>query len=64
MFEYGVILNGSQTKGFVHSVAHTFESGVILNGSQTIASGLVLSAMFLALALFVFVFFLINMIVF
>ena len=35
MFEYGVILNGSQTKEDYQSVFLLFEYGVILNGSQT-----------------------------
>ena len=33
-FEYGVILNGSQTKANVFSLESWFEYGVILNGSQ------------------------------
>ena len=35
MFEYGVILNGSQTMCRSWAVFATFEYGVILNGSQT-----------------------------
>ena len=35
MFEYGVILNGSQTKHRANSSKRWFEYGVILNGSQT-----------------------------
>ena len=35
MFEYGVILNGSQTATQRFSVLVRFEYGVILNGSQT-----------------------------
>ena len=35
MFEYGVILNGSQTTAQRDPFAATFEYGVILNGSQT-----------------------------
>ena len=34
-FEYGVILNGSQTHGDPSSALLEFEYGVILNGSQT-----------------------------
>ena len=34
-FEYGVILNGSQTAGSSDSAKVVFEYGVILNGSQT-----------------------------
>ena len=36
MFEYGVILNGSQTFLAVFCFRFMFEYGVILNGSQTI----------------------------
>ena len=35
-FEYGVILNGSQTKTVCGKPEYGFEYGVILNGSQTI----------------------------
>ena len=35
MFEYGVILNGSQTTAGSVQVFVKFEYGVILNGSQT-----------------------------
>ena len=35
MFEYGVILNGSQTLKRVYFLINRFEYGVILNGSQT-----------------------------
>ena len=35
MFEYGVILNGSQTFGDRVKEPKEFEYGVILNGSQT-----------------------------
>ena len=35
MFEYGVILNGSQTCVINQKVYYAFEYGVILNGSQT-----------------------------
>ena len=35
LFEYGVILNGSQTCVAFKSVCALFEYGVILNGSQT-----------------------------
>ena len=35
-FEYGVILNGSQTKDTAKSSPVPFEYGVILNGSQTV----------------------------
>ena len=34
-FEYGVILNGSQTTFSRKNRRHLFEYGVILNGSQT-----------------------------
>ena len=34
-FEYGVILNGSQTKQATKLPRQPFEYGVILNGSQT-----------------------------
>ena len=34
-FEYGVILNGSQTKERLDGDFGQFEYGVILNGSQT-----------------------------
>ena len=34
-FEYGVILNGSQTEGIQYKMVLEFEYGVILNGSQT-----------------------------
>ena len=34
-FEYGVILNGSQTVGEEPKAQPMFEYGVILNGSQT-----------------------------
>ena len=34
-FEYGVILNGSQTYWFSTNLVWVFEYGVILNGSQT-----------------------------
>ena len=34
-FEYGVILNGSQTTDFLSYFVSVFEYGVILNGSQT-----------------------------
>ena len=34
-FEYGVILNGSQTIAAFHGAWTLFEYGVILNGSQT-----------------------------
>ena len=34
-FEYGVILNGSQTSHLTAPNARKFEYGVILNGSQT-----------------------------
>ena len=34
-FEYGVILNGSQTLTNIFICAIMFEYGVILNGSQT-----------------------------
>ena len=34
-FEYGVILNGSQTAETVIPAIEAFEYGVILNGSQT-----------------------------
>ncbi len=34
-FEYGVILNGSQTEQSEKNRTKTFEYGVILNGSQT-----------------------------
>ena len=34
-FEYGVILNGSQTFVLAYSIKTKFEYGVILNGSQT-----------------------------
>ena len=41
MFEYGVILNGSQTVGMQEKRIQVFEYGVILNGSQTrIVSGI------------------------
>ncbi len=39
MFEYGVILNGSQTMGAKFMGTATFEYGVILNGSQTTVFG-------------------------
>ena len=35
MFEYGVILNGSQTRAVIEPRQFKFEYGVILNGSQT-----------------------------
>ena len=35
MFEYGVILNGSQTGKKRRKSYNVFEYGVILNGSQT-----------------------------
>ena len=35
-FEYGVILNGSQTFFCVKICLQVFEYGVILNGSQTV----------------------------
>ena len=35
MFEYGVILNGSQTHSVTGDDEIKFEYGVILNGSQT-----------------------------
>ena len=38
-FEYGVILNGSQTIGGVRQIEALFEYGVILNGSQTFQIG-------------------------
>ena len=34
-FEYGVILNGSQTRAIFYTNRKRFEYGVILNGSQT-----------------------------
>ena len=34
-FEYGVILNGSQTYFVIYAFTRRFEYGVILNGSQT-----------------------------
>ena len=34
-FEYGVILNGSQTIALAYALKRLFEYGVILNGSQT-----------------------------
>ena len=34
-FEYGVILNGSQTSKKIEKEIKKFEYGVILNGSQT-----------------------------
>ena len=34
-FEYGVILNGSQTHNISLASSSVFEYGVILNGSQT-----------------------------
>lgn len=34
-FEYGVILNGSQTISIVSLYSEKFEYGVISNGSQT-----------------------------
>ena len=34
-FEYGVILNGSQTPKAIEYITAVFEYGVILNGSQT-----------------------------
>ena len=37
MFEYGVILNGSQTTSENKVTSWQFEYGVILNGSQTFA---------------------------
>ena len=37
MFEYGVILNGSQTIVSLLLAKYLFEYGVILNGSQTTA---------------------------
>ena len=37
MFEYGVILNGSQTVPTSTTRVLRFEYGVILNGSQTFA---------------------------
>ena len=36
-FEYGVILNGSQTSDDAMASEEPFEYGVILNGSQTTA---------------------------
>lgn len=36
-FEYGVILNGSQTDEKVAETVRRFEYSVILNGSQTIS---------------------------
>ena len=36
MFEYGVILNGSQTKTTNKTIFLLFEYGVIQNGSQTV----------------------------
>ena len=35
-FEYGVILNGSQTDSLLSRNYPSFEYGVILNGSQTL----------------------------
>ena len=35
-FEYGVILNGSQTQILSFDERYKFEYGVILNGSQTL----------------------------
>ena len=35
-FEYGVILNGSQTSAQIVRLVLRFEYGVILNGSQTV----------------------------
>ena len=35
VFEYGVILNGSQTGAMPDTTRPAFEYGVILNGSQT-----------------------------
>ena len=42
MFEYGVILNGSQTHDSGKKRSTEFEYGVILNGSQTIQSQIIL----------------------
>ena len=44
-FEYGVILNGSQTLNFAPPWQLWFEYGVILNGSQTIV--VLLAAIFM-----------------
>ena len=41
-FEYGVILNGSQTRRIQSTLPSRFEYGVILNGSQTIQSQIIL----------------------
>ena len=38
-FEYGVILNGSQTLRRCTKPVNEFEYGVILNGSQTMLAG-------------------------
>ena len=45
-FEYGVILNGSQTNGSQKLTAYRFEYGVILNGSQTKTRRLLLLSQF------------------
>ena len=45
-FEYGVILNGSQTEGTSGTRRFKFEYGVILNGSQTFLNGLRIGTVF------------------
>ena len=46
MFEYGVILNGSQTKRYGLTKEFAFEYGVILNGSQTRLAHITATAQF------------------
>ena len=46
LFEYGVILNGSQTIASEYANDLRFEYGVILNGSQTFATVIALLALF------------------
>ncbi len=45
-FEYGAILNGSQTEKSIFSFPQVFEYGAILNGSQTIVICLKRSELF------------------